>query len=68
MHGKNPIEQVMQQVRDIVDEHDVRELEGMETNKVVRCVRNREGDSSPPQRPLRTVVSRQSQTIPPSGS
>lgn len=33
MHGKNPIEKVVQQVRNTVDEHDARELERVVNNK-----------------------------------
>jgi len=68
MHDKKPVEEVVQQVRDTVDEHDIRELEHVATDKMVRCVRNREEDPSPPRRPLRRTTSRPSQTVPPSGS
>jgi len=68
MHGKVPVEQVAQQVKETVDEHDVRELERVAKNKVVRCAKNQIPNPSPPQRPTRTMVSRPSQTIPQSGS
>jgi len=68
MHGKNPMEQVVQQVRDIVDEHDMRELERVAIDKMVRCVRNKEKDSSPPPRPPRESIACPSPIVPPSGS
>lgn len=68
MHGKSSIEKIVQQVRDTIDEHDMRELENVATDKMVRCVRNREKDSSQPKRPPRESTSSPSPVIPPSHS
>jgi len=68
MRGKNLVEQVVQQVRDTINEHDMREIERVATDKMVRCVRNREKDPSPPPRPPRESTACPSPIIPPSRS
>lgn len=68
MCGKNPVDQMVQQVWYTIDAHDVRELECVVTDKVVQCVKNREKDPSPPSRPPRKIISNPSLVVPPSGS
>lgn len=47
----------VQQVRNVVDEHDVRELERVASNKMVRCVKKRRADPTlPPRPPRKTTV------------
>lgn len=53
MHGKRTIERRVQQVKETIDEHDMRELERVASNKIVKCVRNQVKDPSPPARPPR---------------
>lgn len=68
MHSKNPIEQIVQRVRNTIDEHDMRELEHVAVAKMVRCVKNREKDLSLLQRPPRGSTSHPSPVVPPSKS
>lgn len=56
MRGKQPIEQVVRQVRATMDVHDAKELEQVAMEKIVKCVWNKRRDPSPPTRPPRKVI------------
>lgn len=49
-----------------MDEYDVRELERVASNKMVRCVRNRRADPTPPLRPPRKTTTQQPVVVSPS--
>lgn len=68
MREKHPIEQVVEQVKAIVDVDDVQELEQVASEKIVRCVRNAKRDATPSARPPRKVVPPPSTTVPTSSS
>lgn len=57
MHGKGIVERRVQQFKEIIDEHNMQELERVEFDKMVRYVRNQVKDPSSPTRPPKRTTS-----------